>query len=65
MYKENLEMLQGMFPGRALISLPQAAKAIGCKPDSLRIDPHLTKMKYGKQERVTLTALARYISYER
>lgn len=61
MYKETLEMLRDMFPGRAIVSIPEAAAAIGANPQSLREDPSLAKTRYGKQKRIALPALAHYI----
>lgn len=61
-YRDNLEILRDMFPGRITISIPEAAKAIGMKPENYRADRSWPRIAKGKQEVVSLGDLARRVS---
>lgn len=61
-YRANLEMLQGLYPGRATISIPEAAKIVGKKADTYRADPSWPRVMIGRQAVVSLAALARRLS---
>lgn len=61
-YRANLEMLQGMFPGKASISIEEAAQCVGMKAENYRADKTWPRFPKGKQERVALGSLAQRIS---
>lgn len=58
-YRLILEGLLERFPGQEVITIPQAAKVIGMKPETYRADPTWPKFRAGKHARVNLRALAR------
>lgn len=64
LYRANLDFLKELFPNKAAVSLNQCAAVLGADADRLRADPHLIRFRYGKQERVTLPALAQYMTKE-
>ena len=61
-YRDNLAILREMFPGQITITIPEAAKAIGMKPETYRADKSWPRVSKGKQEVVSLGDLARRIS---
>lgn len=61
-YRANLELLQQLYPGAAAISLPEAARVVGMKPDRYRADQSWPRFYTGKHARVSLASLARRMS---
>ena len=61
-FRDNLAVLMEMFPGRATITIPEAARVIGMKPETYRADRSWPRVSKGKQEVVSLGDLARRIS---
>ena len=58
-YRLILEGLLERFPGREAITIPQAAKILGVKPESYRADDTMPKFTVGQRQVVSLRALAR------
>ena len=61
LFYENLELLQKEFSA-PLISLRQAAMFLKANPRTLQADRTFPAQKYGKQYRVSITKLARWLS---
>lgn len=61
-YRDNLAVLKELFPGRVTVSIPEAAKVIGMKPENYRADTSWPRVTKGKREIVSLGDLARRIS---
>ena len=61
-YRDNLEMLKGMFPDRAVVPLNEAAKALGISAYSARQDEDFPVTKIGGRYMVSIANLARYLA---
>jgi len=61
-YRPIYETLLDMFAGRVAITIPEAAKVVGMKPETYRADPTWPKFYTGKHGKVALAALARRMS---
>lgn len=61
-FRSTLELLQQLFPGEAAITIPQAAKVVGIKPETYRADMSWPRFYTGKHAKVNLAALARRMS---
>lgn len=62
-YRATLDLLKEMYPGKLLISIPQAAKALGCDPRTLRKEAGLPTTKIGEKDFVNITVLANFLSF--
>lgn len=67
-YRENLEMLQELFPGRAVISLPECAKALDLNIKtvrectmSYRKNPIPTQIVGSRKKVIPIAGLARWM----
>lgn len=58
-YRPIYETLREHFPGQEVITLPQAAKIVGMKPETYRADTSWPRFYTGKHAKVSLAALAR------
>lgn len=61
-FRPIYETLRERFPGRDVISLPEAAKVVGMKSETYRADPTWPRFYTGKHAKVHLAALARRMS---
>ena len=61
-YRENLEMLSGLFPNKAMVSLQEACDAVGITVvAAYRIDD-FPKQRVGRNYKVSIANLARWMS---
>ena len=58
-YRPNIELLNTLFPGSAVLTEEQAMQAIGCK-DRRTLKKHLGEC-YTSNNRISKTALARWM----
>lgn len=61
-YHDKLKLFRELFPDRACITIPQAARAVGMDADSMRADPTLPVFKVGSRRKVEITSLARWLT---
>lgn len=61
-YHEHLTRLREIFPGKESISVPQAAKVCGCKPETLRAAKGFPMVKVGRYHRVMIINFARWLA---
>lgn len=61
-YRDNLEMLREMFPGRMTITIQEACALLGREKRSLLGDRSFPAQKIGGRYAVPIVALARYLS---
>lgn len=63
-YRDNLAMVLERFPDKRIISIREAAEFLGVPSQQLSKDARLRNMMitYGKQKRLSITALARWMS---
>lgn len=61
-YRDNLEELRSRFPGRELISVPDAARYLGVTKERLLGDPTFPICFLGQQRSVVLVNMARWLS---
>ena len=61
-YHDHLTRLREVFPGAEVISVPQAAKFCGVKPETLRSNKTFPMMKMGRYYRVPLINFARWLA---
>lgn len=61
-YHDHLTRLREVFPGCEVISVPQAAKFCGCKPETLRGNKTFPMKKLGRYYRVPLINFARWLA---
>lgn len=62
LYRDNLERLDQVFPGRDMLRLGEAAKYTGIHPDTLRGDRNFPKRRVGRNWMVPKTVLASWLS---
>ena len=61
-YRDNLEMLQAMFPGKMTISIQEACSLLNREKRSLLGDRSFPAQKVGGRYAVPIVGLARYLS---
>lgn len=61
-YRDNLEALRERFPGREIISVPEAAGYLGVSKDRIFRDETFPKRALGKQTSVVLVNFARWLA---
>ncbi len=61
-YRENLEMLSGLFPGKAMLSFKEACDAVGISTVSAYRDESFPKQRVGRNYKVSIANLARWMS---
>lgn len=60
-FREQLQRLTEMYPGREMISLPEACKVTGCYRRTLLQDKTFPRKKMGNIYKIPLVALARWM----
>jgi hypothetical protein len=61
-FHDHLSRLREVFPDQESISIPQAAKFYGCKPETLRADKTFPAKRCGRYYRVMLINFARWLA---
>lgn len=61
-YRDNLEELRARFPGREVISVPEAAGYLGVTKERIFGDETFPRRTLGKQTSVVLVNFARWLA---
>ena len=61
-YRDNLELLSKMFPGKATITIEETAQVIGCHKRTIAENDDIPIVKVGRRSAVPIVGLARYLS---
>ena len=63
-FRDNLESLRAYFPGKEMVSVPEAARYLGTTKESLFADDTFPILRLGKQSRVVLVNMAGWLATE-
>ena len=61
-YRDNLELLGKLFPGKATITIEETAQVIGCHKRTIAGNDDIPVVKVGRRSLVPIVGLARYLS---
>lgn len=61
-YRDNLELLGKLFPGKATITIEETAQVIGCHKRTIAGNDNIPVVKVGRRSAVPIVGLARYLS---
>lgn len=61
-YRDNLELLGKLFPGKATITIEETAQVIGCHERTIAKNDDIPIVKVGRRSAVPIVGLARYLS---
>ena len=61
-YRDNIALLTQMFPGKATLTVEEAAAVIGCDKRTIISHKEVPTVRVGRRVTVPLFGLARYLS---
>lgn len=61
-YRDNIELLSKLFPGKATITIEETAQVIGCHKRTISENDDIPVVKIGRRSAVPIVGLARYLS---
>lgn len=61
-YRDNLELLGRLYPGKATLTVDETAQIIGCHKRTIVENKDIPVVKIGRRIAVPVVGLARYLS---
>lgn len=61
-YRDNLELLGRLYPGKATLTVEETAQIIGCHKQTIVENNDIPVVKIGRRLAVPVVGLARYLS---
>lgn len=61
-YRDNIELLKGLFPGKVTLTVEEAATVIGCDKRTIVGNNNVPVVRVGRRVAVPLVGLAKYLS---
>lgn len=61
-YRDNLELLGRLYPGKATLTVEETAQIIGCHKQTIVENNDIPVIKIGRRLAVPVVGLARYLS---